>query len=117
MVGSSKLPVGTKHINSERALAMSRNKGPEKAQIRLRVAKELADYATGEGALWLEAVIRRARVLQDALGGAKADVPPEIQKSKPAASQDGAADRADRIGGMGSLVALPPGRRLREAPR
>lgn len=36
---------------------MPRLKGPEKAQIRLRVRKELAEYATLRGAYWLEGLL------------------------------------------------------------
>jgi hypothetical protein len=40
---------------------MPRTKGVEKAQIRLRIARDLVEFATGKGGLWLEAVLRRER--------------------------------------------------------
>jgi hypothetical protein len=40
---------------------MPRTKGPEKAQIRLRIAKELVEFASGQGGAWLERVIAREK--------------------------------------------------------
>lgn len=47
---------------------MPRLKGPEKAQIRLRVRREVADEATEKGAAWLQGV------LESALGGQYRDI-------------------------------------------
>lgn len=95
---------------------MSRLRGPEKAQIRLRIAKELSDYVTGRGGLWLEGVIQRARAIEEGLGGAKPDVgspvPPKgaglaVVSSKtrtPAALKETSP---------AASVSLPPGAKLR----
>lgn len=94
---------------------MPRLRGAEKAQIRLRVRKDLADKATSLGAHWLELAIEAYPTIgiwPPWSDGAKPDVRlPDLKKPPYAAPPEKSRTAAPSIGPQRAA----PGSRLKKA--